>query len=224
MDDQGTPDGPAIGRAGDGPGDLHVLRGPVAGRHLAALRDTATTAPDFRRHARALGTLLAARALADLPGTTTSVTTPLGPASSERAAHPVVVVPVLRAGLGLLPGVLELLPDATVGMIGLERDPVTLEAREYYATLPPLEGAWVLVLEPMLATGGSAAAAVARVSRAGTVAVLGVVATRTGVDRILAERDDTRIVTAALDPELNDDGYIVPGLGDFGDRLYGTPH
>lgn len=224
MEDQRAHRDPAAGISGGGLGGVQVLGGPVAGRHLAALRDMATAAAGFRRHARALGTLLAARALADLPGTTTAVTTPLGPASYERAAHPVVVVPVLRAGLGLLPGVLELLPDATVGMIGLERDPTTLEAREYYATLPPLEGAWVLVLEPMLATGGSAAAAVARVSRAGTVAVLGVVATRTGVDRILAERSDTRIVTAALDPELDEDGYIVPGLGDFGDRLYGTPH
>lgn len=204
--------------------DVHVLTGPVAGHHLAELRDASTRPAAFRRHARALGTLLTSVALGDLPTRSAPVTTPLGPAETSRPEPPLAVVPVLRAGLGLLPGVLELLPDATVGMVGLERDEETLRARGYYTRLPPLEGAWALVLEPMLATGGSASAAVAQVSEASRVVVLGVVATPPGVDRILAEHPGTRIVTAALDPQLDGDGYIVPGLGDFGDRLYGTHH
>lgn len=204
--------------------DVHVLTGPVAGQHLAALREGSTRPAAFRRHARALGTLLTGVALGDLPARSAPVTTPLGPAEATRPDAPLVVVPVLRAGLGLLPGVLEILPDAAVGMVGLERDAETLRAREYYTKLPPLEGAWALVLEPMLATGGSASAAVGQVAEASRVVVLGVVATQTGIDRILTEHPGARIVTAALDPQLDDDGYIVPGLGDFGDRLYGTRH
>jgi len=111
-------------------------------------------------------------------------------------------------------------------MIGLERDPETLEARRYYFKVPPLDGAWVLVLEPMLATGGSASDAVRALDTAGAaqVIVLSVVATEQGVDRVLGDDPRTRIVTAAVDPGLDERGYIVPGLGDFGDRLFGTPH
>lgn len=206
------------------PDTVHVLGGPVAGHHLAALRDETTRPAPFRHHAEALGALLAEAALRDVPARTVTVTTPLGPAGADRPAPALVAVPVLRAGLGLLPGVLSLLPQATVGMVGLQRDEQTLEPEHYYRNLPPLQGAWVLLLEPMLATGGSATAAVGAVAEAERVTVLGVVATRTGIGRILDEHPGTSIVTAAVDGELDDNGYIVPGLGDFGDRLYGTLH
>jgi uracil phosphoribosyltransferase len=199
---------------------------PVVGSALAALRDQRTTPPVFRTHAHRLGALLARSAVRDLPASTGSVRTPLADAATITPAVPVIAVPVLRAGLGLLPGVHDTLPDASVGMIGLERDAVTLAARRYYFKVPPLEGAWVLVLEPMLATGGSASDAVRALDLEGAlrVTVLSVVATPQGVARVLDDNPSAHVVTAAVDPGLDERGYIVPGLGDFGDRLFGTPH
>jgi uracil phosphoribosyltransferase len=199
---------------------------PVAGIQLASLRETATSPEHFRHHARRLGSMLALRAVTDLPAAEGNVTTPLGTAPSIGPGRTIVAVPVLRAGLGLLSGVHDVLPTALVGMIGLERDAATLQARRYYFKVPPLDGAWVLVLEPMLATGGSASDAVKALDAEGAeqVTVLSVVATRQGIDRILTDNPGVRIVTAAIDPELDHNGYIVPGLGDFGDRLFGTPH
>ena len=220
----GTGTGTASGPYGD---RLQVLaQDPLVGTALAALRDERTLPSDFRNHAHRLGALLAARATVGIPTRAGTVRTPLADAPTFTAAVPVVAVPVLRAGLGLLPGVHEALPDAQVGMIGLERDPATLEARRYYFKVPPLDGAWVLVLEPMLATGGSASDAVRALDTAGAaqVVVLSVVATEQGVARVLDDDPRTRIVTAAVDPGLDERGYIVPGLGDFGDRLFGTPH
>jgi uracil phosphoribosyltransferase len=199
---------------------------PVAGVQLASLRDAATTPEHFRHHARRLGSILALRAVQGLPGASGTVGSPLGPAPTFGPDRTIVAVPVLRAGLGLLGGVHDVLPSALVGMIGLERDAASLQARRYYFKVPPLDGAWVLVLEPMLATGGSASDAVKALDAEGAeqVIVLSVTATQQGIDRILDENPGVRIVTAAIDPELNDLGYIVPGLGDFGDRLFGTPH
>ena len=199
---------------------------PVAGIQLKSLRDATTSPEHFRHHARRLGSMLALRAAADLPGAASTVDSPLGPAPAYGPGREIVAVPVLRAGLGLLSGVHDVLPTALVGMIGLERDEVTLKAHRYYFKVPPLDGTFVLVLEPMLATGGSASDAVAALDAGGAeqVSVLSVVATQIGIDRIQTENPGTRIVTAALDPELDDNGYIVPGLGDFGDRLFGTPH
>ena len=208
-------------------GDLIVLDDdPAAGVPLAALRDERTTPEHFRLHARRLGSILALRAVRDLPASRGTVTSPLGAAPTVGPGATVVAVPVLRAGLGLLPGVHDVLPTALVGMIGLERDAATLRARRYYFKVPPLDGAWVLVLEPMLATGGSASDAVQALEAGGAarVAVLSVVATREGIDRVLDENPGVRVVTAAVDPSLDERGYIVPGLGDFGDRLFGTPH
>ena len=152
--------------------------------------------------------------------------TPLGPADSVGPGRPIVAVPVLRAGLGLLAGVHDVLPTALVGMIGLERDPETHKARRYYFKVPPLDGAWVLVLEPMLATGGSASDAVKALDAEGAeqVTVLSVVGTEAGVARVVDENPGVRVVIGAIDPALDDNAYIVPGLGDFGDRLFGTPH
>jgi uracil phosphoribosyltransferase len=199
---------------------------PIAGVQLASLRDETTTPEHFRHHAQRLGSILALRAVEGIPAQRTSVTSPLGPAPALGPAPTIVAVPVLRAGLGLLPGVHDVLPTALVGMIGLERDAETLQARRYYFKVPPLDGAWVLVLEPMLATGGSASDAVAALDAEGAqqVTVLSVVASEEGIERIRSENPGVRIVTAAIDDGLDDNGYIVPGLGDFGDRLFGTPH
>lgn len=201
-------------------------RDPIAGLQLAALRDARTTPEHFRHHARRLGSILALEAVRDLPRSEGAVQTPLAAAPTTGPGRQIVAVPVLRAGLGLLGGLHDVLPTALVGMIGLERDPHTHQARRYYSKIPPLAGAWVLILEPMLATGGSASDAVTALAAddAEQVTILSVVATQTGVDRIVADHPSVRIVTAAIDPELNDDAYIVPGLGDFGDRLFGTPH
>jgi uracil phosphoribosyltransferase len=207
--------------------DVTVLADdPIAGVQLALLRDANTSPEHFRHHARRLGSILALRAVQDLPGTTTTVMSPLGPAPAFGPDRTIVAVPVLRAGLGLLGGVHDVLPSALVGMIGLERDATSLQARRYYFKVPPLDGAWVLVLEPMLATGGSASDAVRALDAEGAeqVTVLSVTATQQGIDRILSDNPGVRIVTAAIDPRLDENGYIVPGLGDFGDRLFGTPH
>ena len=208
-------------------GRLQVLaRDPLVGTALEGLRDERTRPSDFRSHARRLGALLAARATTDIPTTDGAIRTPIADAPTVTPSVPIVAVPVLRAGLGLLPGVHDALPEAQVGMIGLERDPDTLEARRYYFKVPPLDGAWVLVLEPMLATGGSASDAVRAldIEGAAQVIVLCVVATEQGVRRVLDADPRARIVAAAVDPGLDERGYIVPGLGDFGDRLFGTPH
>lgn len=203
-----------------------VLDDAAAGAQLAALRDVTTPPDRFRDHARRLGTLLTIRAVADLPTTTVPVTTPLTTTEATVPACRVVAVPVLRAGLGLLGGVHDVLPDADVGMVGLERDAATLQARSYYRNVPPLEGAWVLLLEPMLATGGSAADALGALDLRAVagVSVLSVVGTPEAVERVTGAHDDVRLIIGAIDPGLDDDGYIVPGLGDFGDRLFGTPH
>jgi uracil phosphoribosyltransferase len=200
-----------------------ILDDPVAGLRLAALRDADTPPSQFREHAHRLGALLAREALRDLPSERTTVRTPLGSAPAIVPAAPVVAVPVLRAGLGLLPGVHDVIPTAAVGMVGLERDERTHRARRYYEKLPSLEGAWVLLLEPMLATGGSAAAALSELgSRAAATAVLSVVATPDALERLAAEHPEARVVTAAVDDGLDDQAFIVPGLGDFGDRTLGT--
>lgn len=207
-------------------GRVTVLDDPAAGLQLAALRDARTAPQGFREHARLLGAMLTIRAVNDhVPIATGEVRTPLAPATTTVPACGVVAVPVLRAGLGLLPGVHDVLADAQVGMVGLERDPETLKARHYYRNVPPVDGAWVLVLEPMLATGGSAADAISALGGSPRgVSVLSVVGTATAIERIHRAHPDVEIVIGGVDERLDDDGYIVPGLGDFGDRLFGTPH
>lgn len=205
--------------------DVIQVDHPAAAMQLARLRD-ATTPPDaFRDAAGRLGSHLATAAMRLVPMQRTTVRSPLGDAPTVVPAHRIVVVPVLRAGLGLLDGVAEVVPDMRVGMIGLARDEDTHEPSQYYRNVPPLDDAWVFLLEPMLATGGSAAAAVELLGRDGVagITVLSVVATQQAVDRIAAVLPaDGHIVVASVDPQLDDHAYIVPGLGDFGDRLYGT--
>ncbi len=189
------------------------------------LRDVRTTSPAFRRAANRISVLLAAEALRDVPAVTSTVTTPLGPAEGRTVAADVVVVPVLRAGLGMLDAVLELLPAARVGHIGLQRDEATAVASRYYAKLPAqLADSYVLMVDPMLATGGSAVAAVDVLKQAGarTIRMICIVAAPEGVAEMARHHPDVVVYTPVVDRELNAHKFIVPGLGDFGDRLFGT--
>jgi len=203
---------------------LTVVDHPLARTMLTALRDAATPPPLFRLLAKRLALTLVVEATRTVPTEARRVTTPLAEADGSRLAAPLVAVPILRAGLGMLEAVTELFPEVAVGYIGLERDHATFQPSAYYSKLPPLEGAWVLLLDPMLATGGSASAACTSLFAAhpARVTLLSVVAAPEGIDRLAAEHPALDIVTAAVDERLNDAAYIVPGLGDFGDRLYGT--
>jgi uracil phosphoribosyltransferase len=160
-----------------------------------------------------------------LPTVTTTVTTPLGPATGRVVRTDVVVVPVLRAGLSMLDAVLQLIPAARVGHIGLQRDETTAVASQYYSKLPPNIGhSHVLMIDPMLATGGSSVVAIDLVKASGARAVtmLCIISAPEGVSALQARHPDVAIYTPVIDRELNAQKYIVPGLGDFGDRLYGT--
>ncbi|HKB32975.1 MAG TPA: uracil phosphoribosyltransferase [Candidatus Dormibacteraeota bacterium] len=203
---------------------LKVSSHPLVADSLRGLRDRATQPEEFRVLARKIITLLVYEATADLPVVHGTVQTPLKEADAISVEQEVVAIPVLRAGLGLLGPVLELLPRVSVGYIGLERDEQTAVARIYYEKLPDLVGKVPLLLDPMLATGGSAAQALDLIKEAGgrNPRMICVVAAPEGV-KVLAERHpEVEVYTAALDERLNDKAYIVPGLGDFGDRLFGT--
>ena len=204
---------------------LHIVSHPLVHDALAQLRDKQTPADSFRRVATRISVLLAAEALRSVATRDVTVETPLGPAPGRRIDRDVVVVPVLRAGLGMLDAVLELVPDARVGHIGLQRDEMTAIASQYYSKLPArLDDSDVLMIDPMLATGGSAVAALDLLKRAGakTVTLICIVSAPEGVAAVEASHPDVSIYTPVIDKHLNEQKYIVPGLGDFGDRLYGT--
>ena len=204
---------------------LHVVQHPVVHDALATLRDVTTPPELFRRMAIRISLLLAAEATRDVPSEEVSVQTPLGPAPGRRVRRGVVVVPVLRAGLGMLDAVLELLPTARVGHIGLQRDEATAIASRYYSKLPPnLSDSHVLMIDPMLATGGSAVAALdlLRVAGATDIRMICIVAAPEGVALVEQHHPEVHIYTPVVDHGLNAHKFIVPGLGDFGDRLYGT--
>jgi uracil phosphoribosyltransferase len=204
---------------------LTLVDHPLVHDALAELRDARTGPPAFRRAANRISVLLAAEALRDLPASSGTVTTPLGPAEARVVDSDVVVVPVLRAGLGMLDAVLELLPSARVGHIGLQRDEATAIASRYYSKLPPrIANSFVLMIDPMLATGGSAAAAIDLIKAAGarTIRMICIVSAPEGVALLDHRHPDVVVYTPVIDRELNPHKFIVPGLGDFGDRLYGT--
>ncbi|MBI4885732.1 MAG: uracil phosphoribosyltransferase [Acidobacteria bacterium] len=204
---------------------VHLVNHPLVQDALMELRDVRTRPPAFRDAANRISVLLAAEALRDVPATDGTVATPLGPARGRVIHGDVVVVPVLRAGLGMLDAVLELLPAARVGHIGLQRDEATAIASKYYSKLPPdLSGSYVLVIDPMLATGGSAAAAIDLIKTAGArmIRMICIVAAPEGVALVERRHPDVPVYTPVVDDHLNAHKYIVPGLGDFGDRLYGT--
>ncbi len=204
---------------------VHLVDHPLVHEALLELRDKTTPAAAFRQAAARITTLLAAEAMRDVPSVTATVETPIGPATGRRVSGDIVVVPVLRAGLGMLDAILTLAPQARVGHIGLQRDEVTAVASQYYAKFPAkLERSFVLMIDPMLATGGSAIAALELLHDAGArhVHVVCIVAAPEGVSALEARFPNIHIFTPVVDHGLNAHKFIVPGLGDFGDRLYGT--
>jgi uracil phosphoribosyltransferase len=204
---------------------LHLVTHPVVQDILLRLRDRRTPPDTFRVMARRMSLLLAAEATRDLPATPTTVETPLATASGQAVDAEIVVVPVLRAGLGMLDAVLEVIPTARVGHIGLQRDETTAVASQYYAKFPArLDRCIVFVIDPMLATGGSAVAAIdlLRSQGARDIRLLCIVAAPEGVALLERAHPEVRIYTPVVDEHLNAMKFIVPGLGDFGDRLFGT--
>jgi uracil phosphoribosyltransferase len=205
--------------------NLHVVGGPLSQHKLAVLRDERTPTPEFRQAMKELALIMVAEATRDMPTRPVSIRTPLTETEVEEISGPVCLVPVLRAGLGMLDGALALLPKATVGFMGLFRDEETAQPVEYYVNLPRnLEDYLVLVLDPMLATGGSLSATLDKLKREGAtwISCLHAVAAVPGVERLTREHPDVNFYAAAVDPELDERSFIVPGLGDAGDRLYGT--
>jgi uracil phosphoribosyltransferase len=201
-----------------------VVDHPLAGHLLAQIRSRDTAPPVFRTLSKRLALALALEAIRDLPTTEVKVETPLE-VTTGRVLGDLVAVPILRAGLGMLEAVTELFPEVAVGYIGLERDEASLRPQSYYRKLPPVDERHVLVLDPMLATGGSGSAGTSAVKDAGAAASIRfvcVVAAPEGLARMEREHPDVPIFTAAIDRRLNEHGYILPGLGDFGDRLFGT--
>jgi len=203
---------------------LTVVDHPLAQHLLTSLRDRRTSPPVFRTLTKRLTLALVLEAAREIPVTDVEVETPLEFTSGHQIAADLVAVPILRAGLGMLEAVTELFPEIAVGYVGLERDEASLLPQSYYRKMPPLEGRHVLVLDPMLATGGSGAAACAAVKEGSPASLrfVCVVAAPEGVAKLEAEHPDVPVYTSALDRQLNDRGYILPGLGDFGDRLFGT--
>lgn len=204
---------------------VHLIEHPLVQDALATLRDARTDPDAFRQTARRISVLLAMEALRDLPTRETTVDTPLETAPARRLAADVVVVPVLRAGLGMLDAVLELVPGARVGHLGLQRDERTAVASKYYSKLPPLlRDSYVLMVDPMLATGGSAVAGLDLLLAAGAtnIRVVCIVSAPEGIAVLHDAHPEIEIFTPAVDRELNEHKFILPGLGDFGDRLYGT--
>ena len=211
---------------------VHVVDHPLVSHKLTALRDERTDSPTFRRLADELVTLLAYEATRDVRVDPVTVSTPVAPAEGVRLAAPTpLVVPILRAGLGMLEGMVRLLPTAEVGFLGMVRNESTLEAATYAERLPAdLSGRQCYVLDPMLATGGTLAAAISFLADRGAdhITAICLLSAPEGVERVKRDLEGlgvpVTIVTAAMDQQLNDKGYIVPGLGDAGDRLYGVAH
>ena len=203
---------------------LHRIEHPLIEDILAQLRDQRSEPEEFRRLARQLTWLLAFDASHNLPLRSEEIETPLETTRVQRLDVGIVLVPVLRAGMGMLDVMLTIFPRAAVGYVGLERDEMTAKARQYYKKLPPLAGRHVLVLDPMLATGGSASSAIALLKEHGAslIRLLSIVSAPEGVERLAQDHPEVDVYTAALDRGLDFRKYILPGLGDFGDRLYGT--
>jgi uracil phosphoribosyltransferase len=203
--------------------NLTVIDHPLTRHYLTILRDENTGPEAFRSAARSLTYTLVLEATKRLPLTEVKVTTPMEPTTGH-VVDDVVAIAVLRAGLGMLDAVLDMIPDCKVGFAGVQRDEATAKPMEYYANLPDLSGASVLILEPMLATGGSLSWAVDKAKESGATDIhaLCVVTAPEGVGRMYDDHPDVQIVAATHDRDLNDAKYILPGLGDMGDRLFGT--
>ncbi|MCQ3803406.1 MAG: uracil phosphoribosyltransferase [Acidimicrobiia bacterium] len=209
------------------PATLIVVDHPLVVHYLTVLRDRRTEVREYRDASRRITRLLVAEAVADLPVAPVEIETPMeGGFMGGRLGKPTVLAPVLRAGVGMLDGALDVLGESSVGYVGLQRDPETVQPVGYYSKFPDLAGARVLVLEPMLATGGSLAKAVDLVKEAGgeDIVCLCMVTCPPGAETMARRHPDTPVLTAGHDRGLDPNSYILPGLGDMGDRLFGTPH
>ncbi|RPH30997.1 uracil phosphoribosyltransferase [bacterium] len=205
--------------------NLTIIDHPVIKRDLTILRDRSTENHIFRTTLRRISAVMAFEVTRDLRLRPHPVRTPLEKTQGFALAEDVVIVPVLRAGLGLVDGFLDLLPEARVGHVGLYRNELTLEPVDYYSKFPrSLNRSLVLLLDPMLATGGSGAAAITFLKRKGAkrIRFVTLLAAPEGVRRVTRAHPDVRIFSTVLDRELNEHGYILPGLGDAGDRIFGT--
>jgi uracil phosphoribosyltransferase len=204
---------------------IRLIDHPLAAASLSILRAKTTTPDLFRRHLRDISVLLLVEAARGWGTRTIRVETPLAPCAGALLSKPIVLVPILRAGLGMLDGIQRVIPDAAIGHIGLYRDAETLRPVSYYERVPVnVAAAEVLLLDPMLATGNSAceAASILKAQGACNIQFLCVVACPAGVRQLQNEHPDVPIIAVAIDPKLNHHGYIVPGLGDAGDRYFGT--
>ena len=204
---------------------VNVLKHPLLTHKLTLLRRKETDTKEFRETLDEIAGLMAYEITRDLPVRDIIIETPLGFCKTQELARDVVLVPILRAGLGMVDGISNLIPTARIGHIGMYRDHKTLEPITYYSKFPDnLSEAVVMVLDPMLATGGSSTDAIQVIKNNGakTIKLVCVVGAPQGVERIMKDHPDVQIFLAGLDERLNDNGYIVPGLGDAGDRLFGT--
>ena len=207
-------------------GKLHVIDHPLVQHKLSLMRDKETGTKDFRELLQEVATLMAYEVTRDLPLKETIVETPIGPCRTKIIDGRMLgIIPILRAGLGMVDGIMQLVPGAKVGHIGLYRDPVSLQPVEYYCKLPSdATERELIVLDPMLATGGSSAAAIRFLKERGckNIKLVCLIGAPEGIERVQSEHPDVDIYIASVDEMLNDHGYIVPGLGDAGDRLFGT--
>ena len=205
---------------------VHVLNHPLLQHKLSILRDEKTGVKDFREVVSEVATLMCYEATRDLPMKEVEIQTPVSKATVQvLAGKKLAIVPVLRAGLGMVDGILTLIPSVKVGHIGLYRDPETLEPVEYYCKMPnDISERDVIILDPMLATGGSASAAIQFMKNyeCKSIKLMNIIAAPEGIERVHKDHPDVEIFVAAVDEKLNDHGYIVPGLGDAGDRIFGT--
>lgn len=205
---------------------VHILDHPLLQHKLSILRNENTGVKDFREVVSEIATLMCYEATRDLPLEEVEIKTPITTAKFKTiAGKKLAIVPVLRAGLGMVDGILTLIPSAKVGHIGLYRDPDTLEPVEYYCKMPnDIAEREVIILDPMLATGGSASAAIQFIKNyeVKNIKLMNIIAAPEGIQRVHHDHPDVDIYCAALDEKLNDHGYIVPGLGDAGDRIFGT--
>ncbi|NLO82560.1 MAG: uracil phosphoribosyltransferase [Clostridiales bacterium] len=207
-------------------GKIHVLDHPLIQHKLSLIRDKETGSKEFRELVEELALLMAYEVTRDLPLKEVEIETPVAKAKAKViSGKKLGIIPILRAGLGMVDGMLKLIPAAKVGHIGLYRDPETLEPVEYYCKLPyDVEERELIVIDPMLATGGSASAAIDFIKQRGakSIKLMCLIAAPEGIERVRRDHQDVDIYVAAVDKCLNEHGYIVPGLGDAGDRLFGT--
>ncbi len=206
--------------------NVHILDHPLIRHKVAIIRDKNTTTKQFREVIGEIATLMAFEACKDVPTQTVTVETPLETVEQTVVKeNSIAIVPILRAGLGMVDGILTLFPAAKVGHIGMYRNEETLEPQEYYCKLPQgIEDKVVMLVDPMLATGGSACDAIALLKKRGCkhIKFLAIIGAPEGVEKVHSEHPDVEVYVSTLDRQLNENGYILPGLGDAGDRIFGT--